>query len=60
MSTKTIGVVIGLGMAKVGIKLECNEFYPNCIPTGDVPNILRLGVEIRATTKFHLINNIIL
>ena len=29
-------------MAKVGSELGCDEFYPNCIPTGDVPKFCRL------------------
>ena len=39
MSTKMLGVVDrGWGHKKVGIEIKSNDFYPNAIPTGDVPN----------------------
>ena len=39
MSTKTLGLVRrGWGCEKVGIELGSSDFYPNSIPTGDIPN----------------------
>ena len=53
MSTKTLGVVLGgSGRQKVGTELGSNDFYPNSIPAGDVPNfcriykVLALGVKL--------------
>ena len=43
MSTKTL-VVMGLGMAKVGIKFGSSEFYPNLVPAGNCFVIVSNGM----------------
>ena len=41
MFTKTQGVVgRGWGWQKIGIELGFDAFYPDSIPTGDVPNFV--------------------
>ena len=36
MSTKTVGVLVDFGIAKVRKELGYGEFYPHSIPTRDV------------------------
>ena len=54
MFTKTQGVVgRGWGWQKIGIELGFDAFYPDFIPTGDVPNfVLCLVLLIPKGIKF--------